>query len=808
MLSPSDAQLVERDAVLPGLATLLDADALATAIGAAVPDATITAARPSYLRYKPGTNCLVAADLVVDAKPLSVYAQTYPAADRDKLLKNLERRTLPGPLGPSRIVLHDSMIAVSAFPNDAEMGSLAALHSPQGLPRVLGRLLPASLLEKCITLRRMRYKPERRYVAAMLRDGEPFAALKAYAPSAYAPARRNALALGASARMRRARVLGSSDPDAILAFEWISGRPLSDAIAAPSLATSDLALTAAAIVELHRSRPEGIPTLKRADEISRLTTKAAMLAFLCPWLATRLDELTRGLGDRLHSAPAIGQLLHGDFYTDQVILEDDAAVVTDLDRAVWGDPAADLGLFMAHLEWDHLRGLIAAARRDAVRNALLDGYGRATQRALPDRVGLYTAVGLLSLATRPFRDRDPDWYAQTAALVERAEALLDGDDMSRSRWPRVSTAKADAVQPGVRASALDPAVIARDPRMPFLTDALDPAMARRHLARGLAAVAGDGTELLLGDIRVVRHKTGRRCLIEYDVRLECRGAAAQELTIIGKARARGADARTESLHRQLRADGFDDESADGISVPEPLGIVPELRMWLQRKVTGEPVTGLLGRADGNPGVRRAADAVQKLHRSAVRPGHHHGVDEELRILRARLALVALERRGWASRLERVVDRAARLTAFLTSRQPCVIHRDFYPDQVLVARDRVYLLDLDLCCEGDPALDAGNFIAHVTEQSLRTHGDPTTLADREATFRERFLELAGADSRAAVDAYVNLALVRHIYISTLFPERAAFTEPLLELCEERLGLHGATPGTYAASPTMAAGWEER
>jgi thiamine kinase-like enzyme len=68
----------------------------------------------------------------------------------------------------------------------------------------------------------------------------------------------------------------------------------------------------------------------------------------------------------------------------------------------------------------------------------------------------------------------------------------------------------------------------------------------------------------------------------------------------------------------------------------------------------------------------------------------------------------------------------------------LIHRDFYPDQILVDRDRLWLVDLDLCCQGDPALDIGNFIAHITEQSLRQTGDPSAM-EQEAALREAFIQ---------------------------------------------------------------------
>ena len=51
--------------------------------------------------------------------------------------------------------------------------------------------------------------------------------------------------------------------------------------------------------------------------------------------------------------------------------------------------------------------------------------------------------------------------------------------------------------------------------------------------------------------------------------------------------------------------------------------------------------------------------------------------------------------------------------------------------------------------------------------------------------DRFVELSGDDTRPAVLAYTTLTLVRHIYLSTLFPERAPFTLQFIELCEQRL-----------------------
>jgi len=163
--------------------------------------------------------------------------------------------------------------------------------------------------------------------------------------------------------------------------------------------------------------------------------------------------------------------------------------------------------------------------------------------------------------------------------------------------------------------------------------------------------------------------------------------------------------------------------------------------------------------------------------------------DELNLLGERLADLAQDRPGWAGRLDRLLGACRRLGLGTPEPAPRGIHRDFYPDQVLVDGRRLYLLDFDLYCEGDPGLDVGNFLGHLVEQSLRILGRPDALGDRQKALEERFVELAGEACRASIRAYATLTLARHVFLSTQFPDRRPFTESLLELCEERLGRGG-------------------
>src|SRR6266498_3566039 len=124
-----------------------------------------------------------------------------------------------------------------------------------------------------------------------------------------------------------------------------------------------------------------------------------------------------------------------------------------------------------------------------------------------------------------------------------------------------------------------------DPDLPLLDLALKREIARGHFRRRLPHLSKDGT-LRLKKIRVIRHKPGRRCLVEYDVQIERPNAPTELVTLIGKTRVRRSGNEAFRLQQAIWDAGFDSSSGDGISVPEPIGVIPAFQMWFQRKVQG------------------------------------------------------------------------------------------------------------------------------------------------------------------------------------------------------------------------------
>ncbi|MGG6297269.1 phosphotransferase family protein [Leptolyngbya sp. AN02str] len=334
---------------------------------------------------------------------------------------------------------------------------------------------------------------------------------------------------------------------------------------------------------------------------------------------------------------------------------------------------------------------------------------------------------------------------------------------------------------------------ALDPNISFLADTLD----RQQAQVQLQPLFPNLREVTAATL--VRHKLGRRALVEYHLT-----TVEGSLTILGKIRAKGTDWNSYKVQQALWNQGFAANRSDGFSVPEPLGVLPNWQMWLQRKVSGIPATDVLPTAAGVSLARRIAALAHKLHHTPVASPKNHTQTDELRILHTGLLLVADQHPHWRSRIETILQHCdtAAATIYPPTHpliHPCthaLIHRDFYPDQVLVDRDRLWLVDLDLCCHGDPVLDIGNFIAHITEQSLRQMGDPSAMHEQEVALREAFIQacltsetsdhhLDANQLRRAIEHYTVLSLVRHIHISNRITARQHLTERILTLCEIRL-----------------------
>jgi len=208
-------------------------------------------------------------------------------------------------------------------------------------------------------------------------------------------------------------------------------------------------------------------------------------------------------------------------------------------------------------------------------------------------------------------------------------------------------------------------------------------------------------------------------------------------------------------------------------------------MWLQECVVGQDCWQVLLGPKQRPVATQLSEAVSKLSRTCILTNRFHGIQDELQILDERLPTVADKTPRLRSRIEDVLSQCRRLAENLPSGIEQGVHRDFYPDQVVVSGKRLYVLDHDLCCLGDPCLDIANFCAHLIERGIREPSNAKPWGHAADIIVSQFVASTSFSSTSTIETYLTLSLARHIYLSTQFPERRTATDGILELCEQRL-----------------------
>ncbi|WNZ25851.1 aminoglycoside phosphotransferase family protein [Leptolyngbya sp. NK1-12] len=199
---------------------------------------------------------------------------------------------------------------------------------------------------------------------------------------------------------------------------------MAEQIILPNL-TWEMTQTGSALAQLHQQDPKHLRTLTRSDEATTLLTLAADLTWLCPQQKHRIQTIAVRLATVLLNAPPLRLPIHGDFNAEQVLLSSEGISVIDFDRAGRGDPATDLGSFIAKLEQAELCGRLSTYQCEQLAATLIAGYRTVAGDSISnDWIQLYVAVGLFRLASEPFRYCEPDWLAKISAILDRIEQRL------------------------------------------------------------------------------------------------------------------------------------------------------------------------------------------------------------------------------------------------------------------------------------------------------------------------------------------------------------------------------------------------
>jgi aminoglycoside phosphotransferase (APT) family kinase protein len=428
MHSHADALLIRRDHALPGLATLLDDDAFTHLLRLYLPGCAVEQAQGHYVRYKAGTNCLVAYRVSIESQETQVYATAYSHSGYDKLQKACQKPHTPGACGPGVLVDDDRLLVIRFLPNDRKLPGLASLWDEEKRHKMLQSLLPQTPALWSGPFQILRYKPERRLVARLEAPGQA-ALLKLYSECAFAYARRGAKIQGSDGRLVVQQRIQKSRTYAAQTFTWLDGQPMDQCLRQHDSPRQLLEKVAEALAGFHSAASAPGLVEPQHSEIEEVQAAVGSIIPLCPDIAGPVLAIVQQLQCAFTQLSHPNCLIHNDCSADQFVrLQSGNLALLDMDRATTGDPMADLGSFAARLCWEGLTGRLPLKKAESMVEMVVESY-QATAPTLFSAQGFrtYFSARLLRLAAEPFRYRHRYWDREIHAIVQMAKEVYCDD---------------------------------------------------------------------------------------------------------------------------------------------------------------------------------------------------------------------------------------------------------------------------------------------------------------------------------------------------------------------------------------------
>ncbi|MFQ5418818.1 MAG: glycosyltransferase [Anaerolineae bacterium] len=432
----------------------------------------------------------------------------------------------------------------------------------------------------------------------------------------------------------------------------------------------------------------------------------------------------------------------------------------------------------------------------------------------------YMACGVPTVAAdvgqpgRLIRDRETGMLyppGDAAALADRIQTFIANPALARQiawqgavqilqnhtwdlnaekvvRWirpfPPSPTAKAADVLP-----ILDPKLRQR------LYRATHTDLAAGYLSRELTVYGKKGRARLerIQEIEMLKYKPRRRCVLRYEIngRHKKHGHAVNQ-TVIGKLFRDDRGLRFHHLHHFLQANGFAPDAADQITIPASLAYIAKMRMQVQAFAPGATLDTLADTTDITPLMPQTAQAIAKLHSITATPTAPDGKPlaintyllgdelENLEQFTIKLLNIHPEAGNRILALHRTLN--ARAEHLPPLPQPAPVHRDFYYSQILFDQDRVALIDFDLFAWGDPAIDVGNFSAHLYLLGQDKQHNLHALAPAADRFLEAYAQFRPVDDTfwARVSFYEAATFYRLLHVVSTRSWWAHLFELMLQL----------------------------
>lgn len=222
-------------------------------------------------------------------------------------------------------------------------------------------------------------------------------------------------------------------------------------------------------------------------------------------------------------------------------------------------------------------------------------------------------------------------------------------------------------------------------------------------------------EARITGFEILGYRLEKRSVLRYTLRE--RDGSPDSIKIVIKAYRRSGFSRSLKVIKNLEDKGFNGDSAGGFTIPGLLGTDDKLGVIYMENAPGISLHSLFEKDIFTKACSAAGGILRKLHRLDVDDLNNHTKLDELGNLRRLLELIYSMYPEFKESFDREYKKLAN-SAGDDFPGNVFAHRDFFEKQILFSDDRTTVLDCDNAAAADPALDAGNFVAHLALRKLQ------------------------------------------------------------------------------------------
>ncbi len=405
------------------------------------PGQHLAATKQLRTRYRAGKRCVnlysVWLGTTESQRPRLVTTTFGRASWFEQTLRHRDR--LSGAAGATTLLLPEFRCLVEFFPEDYELPGLAPATDPTRMSAELSELASggsASAPSSRVEIGVLRYVPHRRCVLHYVIDsaeGPRHLIGKVYSQDGKAAQVYEKLD-AVRRQLSTARAAGIVPVPVGVVGEWnlvvmerVPGTSLAQMLRS---ATSNgaveeaILLAARTLAALHSVHLESAEVHSLAGELELVRKRGSRLHLVAPALGERLDSVLGQVAPLAQGLPcAEPAFIHDGYKPSQILIEGDRASLVDFDGSAVGDPAIDVGKFMAQLRKEAL-----LSGRDEIRE-LSDRFvteyeARSATNGLRERARIGECIALAQIAIQRFGAR-PYAYARDGEASLPALALRE-----------------------------------------------------------------------------------------------------------------------------------------------------------------------------------------------------------------------------------------------------------------------------------------------------------------------------------------------------------------------------------------------